>query len=105
MAYPITHEVLEDLKECFDKTDPSFFNTIEEIHYFNGWSGYEESGGIIVFNVVGQPDLFMLSYGYSVYSGEYGSDLSQARVVSMEEALAEMEDMDAYLKESDGELT
>jgi hypothetical protein len=65
---------------------------IEKILYFDGWSDYEESGGILVFEAI-DGTIQIVDYGYWVMMSDEHS-FFPLREVTFEEAQKEIADME-----------
>lgn len=61
---PLTKIDIENIKEIFVDADISL---IKGIYFFDGWSTYEECGGILIFKGI-DDSIQVVEYGYSVYS-------------------------------------
>lgn len=65
---------LYELKQEFEISD-EIFADIDRVYCVEGWSGYEEHSGLVVYSRKSAPNyLFLHSYGYSVEIGSYGAD-------------------------------
>ena len=84
-----SHEA--DLNEIFEKPDLSI---IKSILYFDGWSDYEEFGGILIFRGI-DDSIQSIEYGYSVMSSDNTNyftpvEISLERAIEM---ITEMKEM------------
>ena len=59
---PITDGDKEDILDTFPDADLSI---IKGIYYFDGWSDYEECGGILIFQGI-DDSIQIVRYGYCV---------------------------------------
>lgn len=96
---------MKDFIELFDKTDPAYFESIEEIYYFDEWSSYEEFGGLCIFKLKAKSCLLCIKFGYSVYVGSFGNDLSQSEAISQDRAIELMLEMDEAILECLNRMT
>ncbi len=63
---PLTIDDIERIKDLFLNPDLS---VIKSIIYFNGWSDFEEHGGILIFKGI-DDSIQLVNYGYSVMSSD-----------------------------------
>ena len=92
-------EQIQEVKDTFPDADLSL---IEEIIYFNGWNGYEEHGGILIFKAI--DDSFQLAtYGNNVFS-EDTKNYFDLYELSQEEAVKEISDMEVCIERNNLEM-
>ena len=80
---------LEHVMEIFVDADISI---IKEIIYFDGWCGYEESGGYLIFKGI-DDSIQCCNYGYSVMSDD-NNNYFDPREITAEEALEMIQEME-----------
>jgi hypothetical protein len=91
---PLTPELAKEIQECFKDPDLSL---IKSILYFDGWSDYEECGGILVFKAI-DDSIQIVDYGYCVIADD-NTNYWKLREVSEDIAKTEIEDMEKVKKE------
>lgn len=89
---PVTDDTKKEITELFADADLSL---IREILYFDGWSDYEESGGILVFRAI-DDSIQIADYGYCVMA-EDNTNRFYLREVSLAEAQQEIKEMEAAI--------
>jgi hypothetical protein len=90
------HDALARISETFPDADLSI---VKEVLYFDGWSGYEECGGYLIF--VGIDDTVQLcEYGYSVMAPEEANHFSP-REITEERSRELIAEMDACIEHID----
>ena len=87
---------LKEIEELFEGADTSI---IKSIIYFNGWSDYEECGGILIF--VGIDDTIQFcSFGTCVFA-EDNTDYFEPYEITQEVADQKIKDMEKMIDEID----
>lgn len=61
-AKPLTSETSKEIQETFLNVDLSL---IKGVYYFDGWSDYEECGGILIFQGI-DDSIQYVEYGHCV---------------------------------------
>lgn len=88
----LTSQLIKEITDCFHEPDISLIKTVL---YFDGWSDYEECGGILVFRAI--DDSFQIvHYGYCVMA-EDNTNYFQLREVSATEAQLAIAEMQAAI--------
>jgi len=80
-------------KEIIDFFADADLSLVKEILYFDGWSDYEECGGILVFKAV-DDSIQIADYGYCVMAEDNTNRFFPLREVSLEEAQEEIKEME-----------
>lgn len=90
IAHPPTAEELQEIRELFPDADLSL---IKGIYYFDGWSDYEECGGILVFQGI-DDTIQIAEYGHCVMADDNNNfDLEEVDERTAEERIKEMEEL------------
>ncbi len=84
----LTKEEKASILEVFQEPD---FSLIKSIVYFDGWTSYEECGGILVFIAI-DDTIQIVDYGYCVMA-EDNTNYFTMREVSSVEAEEEIREM------------
>lgn len=92
----MTTVTLELLKEYFCNVDQSSVDFIKTVLYDDGWASYEENGHLVVFEGTDEK-LYMFEYGYCVYQSINDRAEYCPTLVTHEEAIKEMSEMDEYI--------
>lgn len=87
LARPVTEADIENIKDMFVDADMSL---IKGIYFFDGWSTYEEYGGILIFQGI-DDSIQSVEYGHSVYSTVYVNyfELNEMQEWEMEQTIEE----------------
>ncbi len=86
---------LERVIEIFVDADISI---IKEIIYFDGWYGYEECSGYLIFKGI-DDSIQYCNYGYSVMSDD-NNNYFDPREITAEEALEMIQEMEKAKNEN-----
>lgn len=81
---------LEEIKDIFDEVQDSDLALIQEIIYLDGWSDYEEAGGLLVFRGV-DDCLYAESWGKSPYGSVNRLEFEETNEIDAQELIDEME--------------
>ena len=92
-----TSEELQDIQSVFQDPDLSL---IKAIIYFDGWSDYEECGGILIFRGI-DDSIQCVEYGYFVFNSSSIGDKFSFDLEDIPEwdALERIERMEAAITE------
>jgi hypothetical protein len=87
---PINPEDIQDIRDIFFEPDISI---ISGIYYFDGWSDYEECGGVLIFQGI-DDSIQCVEYGYCVMVEDHTNYFDPFDITEeeMELMIAEIED-------------
>ena len=92
---PLDQECIQSILEIFQEVD---LTIIKSILYFDGWSGYEECGGYLIFRGI-DDSLQLVEYGYCVMA-EDNTNYFRPYELTKEAALEKIREMDDQIKNS-----
>jgi hypothetical protein len=89
-APPLHPQIVHEILDIFHDAD---LTLIKEVLYFDGWSDYEENGGILVFKAI-DDSIQIAHYGYSVMADDNTPHFYPLQEVTIEQANYEIQEIE-----------
>jgi hypothetical protein len=96
---PLDETLAKEISETFHEAD---LTIIKNVIYFDGWSDYEESGGLLIFRGI-DDSIQTLDFGYCVMA-EDNTNYFRPNEVSVHEAQRQISTMNAAIKETNKDM-